>query len=77
MIFKNDYISLEKPYFMKMKDEMIKHFKVYKNLIKNQLNMNIKHLQSDEEGEYAGIEFMNILKKAGIQWELSALYMPV
>ena len=44
MIFKNDYISLEKPYFMKMKDETAKCFKKYKNLIENQLDIKIKHL---------------------------------
>ena len=55
---------------------MAKHFKEYKNLIENQLDTSIKHLWSDEEGEYAGIKFMNILKKAGIQWEPSAPYIP-
>ena len=66
MIFKNDYTSLEKLYFMKMKNKMVKCFKKYKNLIENQLDMSIKCLWSDEGGEYAGTEFMNILKKAGI-----------
>ena len=76
MIFKDDCISLEKPYFMKMKNETAKHFEKYKNLIKKQLNIKIKHFWSDEEGEYAGTEFMSILKRAGIQWELSAFYIP-
>ena len=67
MIFKNDYISLEKPYFMKIKNKTVKHFEIYKNLIENQLNINIKCLWSDEKGEYAETEFINILKKAGIQ----------
>ena len=67
VIFKDNYISLEKLYFMKIKDKTAKHFEVYKNLIKNQLNTNIKHFQSNEGGEYAGTKFINILKKAGIQ----------
>ena len=44
VIFKNDYISLKKPYFIKMKNKTAKCFEKYKNLIKNQLDMKIKHL---------------------------------
>ena len=76
VIFKNDCTSLKKPYFMKMKNKTAKHFKKYKNLIKNQLNMKIKHLWSNEGGKYAGTKFMSILKRAGIQWEPSAPYTP-
>ena len=44
MIFKNDYTDLKRPYFMKTKNETAKHFKEYKNLIKNQLKTRIKYL---------------------------------
>ena len=76
VIFKDDYTNLKKPYFMKTKDETAKCFEEYKNLVKNQLKTKIKCLWSDEEGEYAETEFMSILKRAGIQWELSAPYTP-
>ena len=39
--------------------------------------MKIKCLWNNERGEYAGTEFINILKRAGIQWEPSAPYTPV
>ena len=77
VIFKDDYFSLKKPYFMKIKDETAKCFEEYKNLIENQLDTKIKCFWSDEGDEYAGTEFMSILKRAGIQWEPSALYMLV
>ena len=51
---------------MKMKDKTAKCFKKYKNLVENQLNTKIKHLWSDEKGEYVETEFINILKKAEI-----------
>ena len=76
VIFKDDYTSFKKLYFMKTKDKMVRHFEEYKNLIENQLNMKIKHLQSDGGGKYAGTKFMSILKNTEIQWELLAPYMP-
>ena len=59
-----------------MKDKTVKHFEIYKNLIENQLNINIKCLWSDKKDEYAETKFMNILKKAEIQWKSLTLYTP-
>ena len=61
---------------MKIKNKTAKHFEKYKNLIKNQLNMKIKCLWSNEGGKYAETKFTSILKRTGIQWEPSAPYMP-
>ena len=67
MIFKNDYTSFRKLYFIKIKNETAKHFEKYKNLIKNQLDIKIKCLQSNEGDKYVETEFMNILKDIKIQ----------
>ncbi|KAK6148476.1 hypothetical protein DH2020_019388 [Rehmannia glutinosa] len=39
-------------YLLKSKDEALVAFKTYKNEVKNQLNMKIKMIRSDRDGEY-------------------------
>ena len=55
---------------MKNKFEAFEMFKVYKNEVEKQLELSLKTLRSDWEGEYLSDEFLGYLEENGIllQW---------
>jgi hypothetical protein len=53
-------------YFMKAKSDVFKRFQEFKSLMENQTRKKIKVLRSDNGGEYASIEFVDLCFQAGI-----------
>ncbi len=51
---------------MKHKSETFEKFKEFQKEVENQLNKRIKHLRSDQGGEYLSYEFNMHLKDCGI-----------
>jgi hypothetical protein len=52
---------------LKVKGEVFDKFKEYKALVVNQIDMKIKTLRSDNEGEFVSKKFDNFLHECGIQ----------
>ena len=48
-------------YFMKLKSEVFETFKIFKAMVENNFNKNIKSIRFDGGGEYVKIYFHNLL----------------
>jgi hypothetical protein len=53
-------------YLLKLKDEALHYFKIYKAEVKNQLERKIKHVRTDHGGEYFSNLFTLFYEKQGI-----------
>ena len=60
-------------YLLRRKDETLEKFTHYKNLVENQLNINIKVLRSDMSDEYEA-HFGKFCSKHGIIHQTTAPY---
>jgi transposase InsO family protein len=63
-------------YLMKIKDEALHYFKIYKAEVENQLEKKIKRLRSDRGGEYFSNEFSEFCAVLGIIHEKMPPYSP-
>ena len=63
-------------YLMKHKSETFEKFKEFQSEVENQLNKKIKHLWSDQGGEYLSFEFDTHLKACGIVPQLTPAGTP-
>ncbi|KAK8982835.1 hypothetical protein V6N11_060156 [Hibiscus sabdariffa] len=63
-------------YPMRHKSEALEKFKEFKNEVRNQNGKSIKALRSDQEGEYLGQDFDELLKECGIVSQLTPPCMP-
>jgi transposase InsO family protein len=63
-------------YLLKLKDEALHYFKIYKVEVENQLEKKIKRLRSDCGGEYFSNEFSKFYAVHGIINERTPPYLP-
>jgi hypothetical protein len=63
-------------YLVKMKDEALNCFKIYKAEVENQLERKIKWVRSDRGGEYHSNDFGEYCAEHGIIHETTAPYSP-
>lgn len=56
LTFEDDYSRMMFVYFLKTKQEVLKCFKYFKNLVENQKQRKIKVLRSDNGGEFCSNE---------------------
>nr|AAU90206.1 putative polyprotein [Oryza sativa Japonica Group] len=63
-------------YLLKMKDEALDYFKIYKAEVENQLDRKIKRLRSDRGGEFFSNEFDLFCEEHGIIHESAPPYSP-
>jgi hypothetical protein len=63
-------------YLVKMKDEALNCFKIYKTEVENQLEKKIKRVRSDRGGEYLSNEFGEYCAEHGIIQETTTPYSP-
>jgi len=63
-------------YLLRTKDEAFDHFKIYKAVVENQLDLKIKTLRSDRGGEYLANDFTKFCEEHGIIHETTAPYSP-
>jgi hypothetical protein len=63
-------------YLVKMKDESLNCFKIYKAEVENQLERKIKRVRSDRGGEYLSNDFGEYCAEHGIIHETTAPYSP-
>ena len=73
-IFIDDCTRYCYAYLLNSKDETMNMFLTYKVEVENQLNKNIKILQSDRDGEYISKEFSELCSKFDIIHQSTAPY---
>ena len=63
-------------YFSNMKDKALKHFETFKAFLKTQTGNKVKHIRSDNGGEYVNKLFKDFCAKNGVIMETTAPYSP-
>ena len=75
VIFKDDFINVIWTYLMKIKDMTFQKFQKFKSMMKNQSNITIKCLRTDDENEFVDENFQEFLINNEIRWESRASYV--
>ena len=76
MTFIDDCTRFCYVYLLKLKDEALHYFKIYKAEVENQLERKVKRLRSDRGGEYFSSEFFEFCVEHGIIHERTPPYSP-
>jgi hypothetical protein len=76
MLLVDDYTRMTVVCFLRNKSEDFENFKVYKELVENEIDSKIKCLRSDNGGEFTSKEFMDYYSKHGIKREFSIARTP-
>jgi hypothetical protein len=67
MLLVDDYTRLNTVFFLKNKLEAFENFKIYKEMVENEMDSKIKCLRSDNGGELNSKEFMDYCNNHGIK----------
>jgi transposase InsO family protein len=67
MLLVDDYTRIIVVCFLKNKSEAFENFKVYKEMVENEIDSKIKCLRYDNGGEFTSKEFMDFCSKNGIK----------
>jgi transposase InsO family protein len=74
MTFIDDCSRFCHVYLLKLKDEALHYFNIYKAEVENQLEKNVKRLQTDRGGEYFSNDFSEFCVEHGIIHEMTPPY---
>jgi transposase InsO family protein len=67
MLLVDDYTRMTTVFFLKNKSEAFENFKIYKEMVENEMDSRIKCLRSDNGGEFTSKEFMDYCSNHGIK----------
>jgi transposase InsO family protein len=67
MLLVDDYTRMTAVFFLKNKSESFENFKIYKEMVENEMDSRIKCLRSDNGGEFTSKEFMDYCRNHGIK----------
>jgi hypothetical protein len=67
MLLVDDYTRMTVVFFLKNKSEAFENFKIYKEVVENEIDSRIKCLRSDNGGELISKEFMDYCNRHGIK----------
>ena len=67
MLLVDDYTRMIVVSFLRNKSKDFEKFKVYKEMVENQMDSKIKCLRSNNGGEFTSKEFMDFCSKHGIK----------
>jgi hypothetical protein len=67
MLLVDDYTRMTTICFLKNKSEAFENFKIYKEMVENEMDSRIKCLRLDNGGEFTSKEFMDYYNNHGIK----------
>jgi transposase InsO family protein len=67
MLLVNDYTRMTEVFFLKNKSEAFENFKIYKEMVENEMDSKIKCLRYDNGGDFTSKEFMDYCSNHGIK----------
>ena len=76
MLLVDDYTRMTTVFFLKNKSEAFENFKIYKEMVENEMDSRIKCLRSDNGGEFTSKEFMDYCSNHGIKRQFSVARTP-
>jgi transposase InsO family protein len=76
MLLVDDYTRMTAVFFLKNKSEAFGNFKIYKEMVENEMDSRIKCLRLDNGGEFTSKEFMDYFSNHGIKRKFSAAKTP-
>jgi hypothetical protein len=71
MLLVDDYTRMTAVFFLKNKSEAFENFKIYKEMVENEMDSRIKCLRSDNGGEFTSTQFMDYYSIHGIKRQFS------
>jgi transposase InsO family protein len=76
MLLVDDYTRMTAVFFLGNKSESFENFKVYKEMVLNEMDSKIKCLRYDNGGEFTSKEFMDYCSRHGIKRQLFIVRTP-
>jgi transposase InsO family protein len=67
MLIVDDYTRMVAVFFLRNKSKAFENFKVYKEMVENEMDSKIKCLISNNGGEFTSKEFMDYCSRHGIK----------
>jgi transposase InsO family protein len=67
MLLVDDYTIMIEVFFLKNKSKAFENFKIYKEMVENEMDLKIKCLRYDNGGEFTSKEFMDYCSNHGIK----------
>jgi transposase InsO family protein len=71
MLLVDDYTRMTTVFLLKNKSEAFENFKIYKEMVENEMDSRIKCLRYDNGGEFTSKEFMDYCSSHGIKMQFS------
>jgi transposase InsO family protein len=76
MLLVDDYTRMTAVFFLKNKSKAFENFKVYKEMVENEMDSKIKCLRYGNGGEFTSKEFMEYCSRHGIKRQFSVVRTP-
>jgi transposase InsO family protein len=76
MLLVDDYTRMTVVFFLRNKSRDFENFKVYKEMVENEMDSKIKCLRFDNGGEFSSKEFMDYCSRHGIKKQFSVARTP-
>jgi transposase InsO family protein len=76
MLLVDNYTRMTAVFFLKNKQESFENFKIYKEMVENEMDSKIKCLRSDNGGKFTSKEFMEYFNSHGIKRQFSVARTP-
>jgi transposase InsO family protein len=76
MLLVDDYTRMTAVCFLKNKSEAFENFKIYKEMVENEMDSKIKCLRSNNGGEFTSKESMDYCSNHGIKRQFSIARTP-
>jgi transposase InsO family protein len=76
MLLVDDYTRMIAVLFLKNRSEDFENFKIYKEMVENEMDSKIKCLRSNNGGDFTSKEFMDYYMSHGIKRQLFVVRTP-